>query len=96
MELFGTGNTGINFNKYEDIPVEATGEDIPSHIDSVSTFLMFLSLCMLEKPPSVIHEFVVWLGLYRLFSLNVCSGNTNYVCYSSPLLCKAEFLLIFS
>lgn len=34
-ELFGTGNTGINFNKYEDIPVEATGDNVPSHISSV-------------------------------------------------------------
>ncbi|XP_017784641.1 PREDICTED: ATP-dependent RNA helicase bel [Nicrophorus vespilloides] len=34
LELFGTGNTGINFNKYEDIPVEATGEKVPTHIAS--------------------------------------------------------------
>ena len=41
LELFGTGNTGINFSKYEDIPVEATGDSIPSHISSVS-FRAFL------------------------------------------------------
>ncbi|XP_043264057.1 ATP-dependent RNA helicase bel isoform X2 [Colletes gigas] len=34
VELFGTGNTGINFSKYEDIPVEATGDNIPTHISS--------------------------------------------------------------
>jgi len=34
-ELFGNRNTGINFNKYEDIPVEATGDNVPSHISSV-------------------------------------------------------------
>ncbi|XP_074032472.1 ATP-dependent RNA helicase bel [Leptinotarsa decemlineata] len=34
VELFGTGNTGINFSKYEDIPVEATGDKVPSHITS--------------------------------------------------------------
>ncbi|XP_034949438.1 ATP-dependent RNA helicase DDX3X [Chelonus insularis] len=34
LELFGSGNTGINFSKYEDIPVEATGDNIPSHITS--------------------------------------------------------------
>ncbi|XP_055377428.1 ATP-dependent RNA helicase bel [Condylostylus longicornis] len=34
QELFGTANTGINFNKYEDIPVEATGVQVPSHITS--------------------------------------------------------------
>lgn len=33
-ELFGSANTGINFNKYEDIPVEATGNDVPKHISS--------------------------------------------------------------
>lgn len=33
-ELFGTANTGINFSKYEDIPVEATGNQVPPHITS--------------------------------------------------------------
>ncbi|XP_067944201.1 ATP-dependent RNA helicase DDX3X-like isoform X2 [Watersipora subatra] len=33
-ELFGTSNTGINFKNYEDIPVEATGNDVPSCITS--------------------------------------------------------------
>jgi len=35
-ELFGEVGVGINFDKYEDIPVEATGEGCPMHIDSVS------------------------------------------------------------
>ncbi|GJQ86020.1 bel [Trypoxylus dichotomus] len=34
LELFGSGNTGINFSKYEDIPVEATGDKVPCHITS--------------------------------------------------------------
>ncbi|KAA0712574.1 putative ATP-dependent RNA helicase an3 [Triplophysa tibetana] len=33
-ELFAGGNTGINFEKYDDIPVEATGQNCPPHIDS--------------------------------------------------------------
>ena len=33
-ELFGNGHTGINFDKYEDIPVEATGHDCPRHIEA--------------------------------------------------------------
>ncbi|XP_068602314.1 ATP-dependent RNA helicase DDX3X-like isoform X2 [Brachionichthys hirsutus] len=33
-ELFSGGNTGINFEKYDDIPVEATGANCPPHIDS--------------------------------------------------------------
>ena len=31
-ELFGDVNTGINFDRYEDIPVEATGEGCPRNI----------------------------------------------------------------
>ena len=31
-ELFGSTNTGINFEKYDDIPVEATGEGCPKHV----------------------------------------------------------------
>ncbi|KAK2840338.1 hypothetical protein Q5P01_014078 [Channa striata] len=33
-ELFSGSNTGINFEKYDDIPVEATGTNSPSHIES--------------------------------------------------------------
>ena len=37
VELFGSGDApsgGINFDRYEDIPVEATGNDVPKGIDS--------------------------------------------------------------
>ncbi|XP_065055809.1 ATP-dependent RNA helicase DDX3X-like [Rhopilema esculentum] len=33
-ELFGDRSTGINFDKYEDIPVEATGNDSPQNIET--------------------------------------------------------------
>ncbi|XP_057707944.1 putative ATP-dependent RNA helicase an3 isoform X2 [Corythoichthys intestinalis] len=33
-ELFSGSNTGINFEKYDDIPVEATGSNCPPHIES--------------------------------------------------------------
>ncbi|XP_071371208.1 ATP-dependent RNA helicase DDX3X-like isoform X6 [Centroberyx affinis] len=33
-ELFSGSNTGINFEKYDDIPVEATGQNSPHHIES--------------------------------------------------------------
>lgn len=35
-ELFSGSNTGINFEKYDDIPVEATGTNSPGHIENVS------------------------------------------------------------
>ena len=31
-ELFTGGNSGINFEKYDDIPAEATGEDPPGPV----------------------------------------------------------------
>ncbi|KAM8974918.1 ATP-dependent RNA helicase DDX3X isoform 1-T1 [Pelodytes ibericus] len=33
QELFSGSNTGINFEKYDDIPVEATGNNCPPHIE---------------------------------------------------------------
>lgn len=39
-QLFFQGHTGINFEKYEDIPVEASGEECPPHINSVSFVFM--------------------------------------------------------
>ena len=42
-ELFGTGGpSGINFDRYEDIPVEATGNDVPNGIEDVSWDLLVL------------------------------------------------------
>ncbi|XP_015171012.1 PREDICTED: ATP-dependent RNA helicase bel-like [Polistes dominula] len=59
VELFGTGNTGINFSKYEDIPVEATGDDIPPHITSFDEVKLTeiiknsISLAGYDKPTPV-------------------------------------------
>lgn len=36
MELFGSARTGINFEKYDDIPVEVTGDTCPPAIESFS------------------------------------------------------------
>lgn len=49
-ELFGNRNTGINFNKYEDIPVEATGDNVPSHISSVCSDFDLISSYILYSP----------------------------------------------
>ncbi|PNJ69658.1 DDX3X isoform 6 [Pongo abelii] len=42
QELFSGGNTGINFEKYDDIPVEATGNNCPPHIESSGKTAAFL------------------------------------------------------
>ena len=39
IHVLGAGGhepSGINFDRYEDIPVEATGSDVPSPIEDVS------------------------------------------------------------
>lgn len=42
-ELFGSQqNTGINFDKYDDIPVETSGKNVPDPIDNVSPSFLFL------------------------------------------------------
>lgn len=45
-ELFsgGHGPSGINFDRYEDIPVEATGANVPNGIEDVSFFWFFFAL----------------------------------------------------
>lgn len=76
LELFGSGNTGINFSKYEDIPVEATGHDIPPHITSVSKrdiciseilfFVFFFALLIVCKNMNMkndtkyVNNFLIW------------------------------------
>lgn len=42
LELFGTGHgpSGINFDRYEDIPVEATGNNVPKGIDTFAEVKM--------------------------------------------------------
>jgi len=59
LELFGQDHTGINFSKYEDIPVEATGEDIPGHITTYDDCKMTeiiannIQLARYERPTPV-------------------------------------------
>jgi ATP-dependent RNA helicase DDX3X len=59
QELFGTTNTGINFSKYEDIPVEATGQSVPEHITTFDDVALTeiirnnISLARYDKPTPV-------------------------------------------
>lgn len=59
LELFGTANTGINFNKYEDIPVEATGQQVPENISSFDDIKLTeiirsnITLARYDKPTPV-------------------------------------------
>ncbi|CAH1782244.1 unnamed protein product, partial [Owenia fusiformis] len=58
-ELFESSVTGINFDRYEDIPVEATGKDVPNHIDQFSETELGeiiknnIALCHYDRPTPV-------------------------------------------
>ena len=44
-ELFASVNSGINFDKYEEIPVEATGDNVPPPISTVR-FISSLNIAL--------------------------------------------------
>ncbi len=48
-ELFHSAPTGINFDTYDDIPVEATGENVPKSITTVRiAFILLKQTCLKE------------------------------------------------
>lgn len=73
-ELFSGSNTGINFEKYDDIPVEATGSNCPPHIDSVSYFQILICHWKAQHVCMVSFRFnYKWFqGSLCLFILPVC------------------------
>lgn len=58
-ELFGSSNSGINFDKYDDIPVKATGDDCPKNIENFDDIEFGeivrnnIKLCRYAKPTPV-------------------------------------------
>jgi len=66
-ELYGDCNTGINFDKYEDIPVEATGYDVPACIN-------FVCFCVCLNSEQLSTELVIE---YRLTFYAVSSTRTG-------------------
>lgn len=57
--LFGEKTTGINFDSYDDIPVEATGNDVPAHCEDFETMNLHehlienIALAHFERPTPV-------------------------------------------
>lgn len=68
-ELFSSGSTGINFDKYEEIPVEATGQNVPQCIQKFSDLNMHpwvmenIKLSHYDKPTPV-QKFAIPTSLH--------------------------------
>ncbi len=87
--VFGGENTGINFDAYEDIPVEATGRDVPEPIKSFEDFDMAPGLmanvrrCKYTKPTPV-QRYSIPIGIAGR-DLMACaqtgSGKTAGFCF---------------
>lgn len=76
--LFQT-NSGINFDKYDDIPVEATGEDIPPCINSFGDIKLTeiikqnINMARYDRPTPVQVSRMVFLFLWFILSFRVFS-----------------------
>ena len=87
--VFGGENTGINFDAYEDIPIEATGRDVPEAIKSFEDVDMGAALlanvrrCKYTKPTPV-QRYSIPIGLAKR-DLMACaqtgSGKTAGFCF---------------
>uniref|UniRef100_T1IWF1 RNA helicase n=1 Tax=Strigamia maritima TaxID=126957 RepID=T1IWF1_STRMM len=92
MELFGGSNTGINFDKYEDIPVEATGENCPKNISSFDDCQLTeiiknnIGLTKYDKPtPVQKHAIPIILGKRDLMAC-AQTGSGKTAAFLLPIL----------
>eukprot|EP00879_Flechtneria_rotunda_P017064 GHRR01017871.1.p1 GENE.GHRR01017871.1~~GHRR01017871.1.p1 ORF type:complete len:293 (+),score=66.43 GHRR01017871.1:139-1017(+) len=87
--VFGQENTGINFDAYEDIPVEASGRDCPPHVDSFDqldlgdVILNNIRRCKYTKPTPV-QRYAIPIGLAGrdiMACAQTGSGKTAAFCF---------------
>ncbi|OUC45166.1 hypothetical protein D917_08612, partial [Trichinella nativa] len=91
-ELFGSGNTGINFDKYEEIAVEATGHNVPACIQKFSELNLHpwimdnIRLCHYDKPTPV-QKFAIPTALENR-DLMACAqtGSGKTAAFLLPIL----------
>ncbi|KAG2440497.1 hypothetical protein HYH02_010375 [Chlamydomonas schloesseri] len=87
--LYGAENTGINFDAYEDIPVETSGKDVPPPVHSFED--LQLPACMMENikrckftKPTPVQKHSITIGLAGR-DLMACaqtgSGKTAAFCF---------------
>ncbi len=87
--LYGAENTGINFDAYEDIPVETSGKDVPPPVNQFED--LNLPQCMLDNikrckftKPTPVQKHSITIGLAGR-DLMACaqtgSGKTAAFCF---------------
>lgn len=87
--MFGQENTGINFDAYEDIPVEASGRDCPNHVESFEeldlgdVIMNNIRRCKYTKPTPV-QRYAIPIGLNGrdiMACAQTGSGKTAAFCF---------------
>lgn len=87
--LYGNENTGINFDAYEDIPVETSGREVPPPVDSFDqltlppTLLDNIKRCKFTKPtPVQKHSMPIGIaGRDLMACAQTGSGKTAAFCF---------------
>lgn len=93
-ELFGAPNTGINFDKYEDIPVDVTGKDPVAPIVDFSAVelgeitRMNLELCRYTKPTPVQKHAMPIISSGRDLMACAQTGSGKTAAFLVPILNK--------
>ncbi|KAF7633347.1 hypothetical protein Mgra_00007229 [Meloidogyne graminicola] len=90
-ELFSGQNTGINFDKYEEIPVEATGIDCPPPIQTFSDQTLSLHPWIEENIRKCGYDRPTPVQKYSIPTL--CSGRDLMSCAQTGSGKTAAFLL---
>ncbi|XP_071522287.1 ATP-dependent RNA helicase DDX3X-like [Panulirus ornatus] len=94
-ELFsnaGPSNSGINFDKYDDIPVEATGDDVPMAIGSFSDIKlteiirMNIGLARYERPTPVQKYALPFILAKRDLMACAQTGSGKTAAFLVPIL----------
>ncbi|XP_014279436.1 ATP-dependent RNA helicase bel isoform X2 [Halyomorpha halys] len=92
FELFGNANTGINFNKYEDIPVEATGVQVPPQIQTFDDLQMNeiisnnIRLARYDKPTPVQKNAIPIIMAKRDLMACAQTGSGKTAAFLIPIL----------
>ncbi|XP_065179160.1 ATP-dependent RNA helicase DDX3X-like [Sycon ciliatum] len=91
-ELYGDIRSGINFDKYEDIPVEATGREAPAHIsefaesDLCEIICNCIKLCNYTKPTPVQKYAISIIGNKRDLMACAQTGSGKTAAFLVPVL----------